>query len=531
MSLRFKRYYPLILLLVGVLTILAVALGDTRVIAYTTSSGTGAAVPSEGYDYTNSVDLFDDTVVHSVHILISDEDYDAMITTYQQTGLKEYFPADIIIDSVRINNVGIRLKGNSSLRMAVGGSGDDGNRGEGNRPGNFPGGDAINPPAAGNRLQRPEGGAQPQWVNPQQPPVAPSDGALPQPGEMPQMPANGAQPQFDNGVMPFSVEGGVKIPYLIKFDEYESGQTYQGHSFLSLRTYGMASDNSMLQEPVTNAMFRLVGLPAALTSYAGLQLNDEPETLYVLSEVLNDESYLERNFSNPNGILFKAELGSSLAYVDDDPSSYVSSFSQETRENDAGYAPLIEFIHFLDASDDATFEQELPNYLDVDSFATYLAVNDLLVNTDSLIGMNNNYYLYYDDTIEQFILLYWDGNESLGKLAGGNNTTFDLYFTSGTGVNPGMRGMGGQNTLLERFMSIPAFKALYESELKQVYQQVYLSNAITAQINQYAALIRSANVDRNLVTLETYEASVNSVLEFVTGRMEYLEMTELLGGQ
>jgi len=94
-----------------------------------------------------------------------------------------------------------------------------------------------------------------------------------------------------------------------------------------------------------------------------------------------------------------------------------------------------------------------------------------------------------------------------------------------------MRGMGGQNTLLERFMSIPAFKALYESELKQVYQQVYLSNAITAQINQYAALIRSANVDRNLVTLETYEASVNSVLEFVTGRMEYLEMTELLGGQ
>jgi len=561
MSLRFKRYYPLILLLAAVLLVLAIALGDVRVIAYT-SPGTGTSTEARaGDDIANPVDLFDETVVHSVQIIISAENYESMLTTYQQTGLKEYFPADVIIDGVPVNNVGIRLKGNSSLRMAVGGGG--GNRPDGdlpgwggNRPeGGLPGGGEFNPPAAGEWPERPGGGL-PEWAAPQQTPAAPGEEDPSQPGaflpwgggEPPEMGVGGNQPPagFFEGIdpaagngwlppgnvaIPQSVDGGVKIPYLIKFDEYVPGQTYQGHAFLSLRTYGMASDNSMLQEPVTNAMFRLAGLPATRTSYAGLQIQDEPETLYVLSEVLNDEAYLERHFSNPNGVLFKAELGSSLAYVDEDPSSYTSSFSQETRENDADYAALIDFVRFIDQSDEATFERDLPNYLDIESFATYLALNDLLVNTDSLIGMNNNYYLYYDDIQERFTLLYWDGNESLGKLAGGNNTTFDLYFASGSGMGPGARGIGGRNTLLERFMAIPAFKALYESKLQLVYDQVYRSGAITQQVQQYADLVRAANAERSLVPADSYETSVASVLAFISGREVYLETTDLLGGQ
>ena len=38
----------------------------------------------------------------------------------------------------------------------------------------------------------------------------------------------------------------------------------------------------------------------------------------------------------------------------------------------------------------ANSEAKLPDWLDVDVFATYLALNNLLVNTDSMIGMNNN---------------------------------------------------------------------------------------------------------------------------------------------
>jgi spore coat protein CotH len=125
MSLKLKRYYPVTLALLIALSFFTFVLGDQRVIAYTVKAESQSTEEkySDGIDITNEIDLFDDTVVHSIQIIMSDEDYDTMITTYQETGLKEYFQADIVIDGVQINDVGIRLKGNASLRTALGGGG------------------------------------------------------------------------------------------------------------------------------------------------------------------------------------------------------------------------------------------------------------------------------------------------------------------------------------------------------------------------------------------------------------------------
>jgi spore coat protein CotH len=42
------------------------------------------------------------------------------------------------------------------------------------------------------------------------------------------------------------------------------------------------------------------------------------------------------------------------------------------------------------------FAEQLPQRLDIVAFADDLAVHNLLANNDSLAGMGNNYYLYYD---------------------------------------------------------------------------------------------------------------------------------------
>jgi spore coat protein CotH len=227
-------------------------------------------------------------------------------------------------------------------------------------------------------------------------------------------------------------------------------------------------------------------------------------------------------------VLYKAELGSGLSYQGEDPSAYSGSFTQQTRLNDADLAPLIDFMRFLDESDDATFESELPGYLDVDAFATYLAVNVLLVNTDSMIGMNNNYYLYYDDVSGKFTVLMWDANESLGKLGG--STTFDVSLTNmpqmGPGGGFGMRGR--QNILLQRFIENATFKELYEEELREVYQKVFASGVMTEKVEQYSALIYSINDERPLVEIASYDEAVEKVLRFINQRMEYLLSVELL---
>ncbi|MBN1147185.1 MAG: CotH kinase family protein [Anaerolineales bacterium] len=512
MSLKFKRNYPILLLLAATLALFAFALGDQRIIAYEVQAEgqQSAQALASCFDIANDVALFDDGLVHSIQVLMPEEDYDLMIAAYQETGLKEYFQADIIIDGVQIDDVGIRLKGNASLQTALGGGRGMGGRGArpvGERqqpPEMEAGAEPPEMPADGARPEPPQGFQPPQGMDP---PFAPQDGA---PGGMGQV-----------------AEGEIKIPFLIKFDEYVDGQTYQGYTYLSIRNYGVSPDAAMLHEPLTNAAARLAGLPATQTAYTGFKINDAEETLYVISEII-DETYLAGYFENADGVLYKAEVGSTLSYVDENPSSYAQSFSQETRLNDADLAPLIAFMRFLDQADEAAFESELPNWLDVDSFATYLALNNLLVNTDSMIGMNNNYYLYYDETSRQFTLLMWDANESLSKL--GSDATYDLYFSDAGGRGGRGPGMGGgQNVLMARFMANATFKALYEQKVQMIYQQAFASGALSDMAARYSALIHSVNAERGLVDLDAYDQAAEKTLSFISQRAQYLASTELLG--
>lgn len=231
-------------------------------------------------------------------------------------------------------------------------------------------------------------------------------------------------------------------------------------------------------------------------------------------------------------MLYKAELGSSLSYLGEEPSAYENSFTQQTRVNDADMEPLIAFSRFLSESDDETFEQELSAYLNVDSFATYLALSNLLVNIDSIAGMNNNYYLYYDDVEDRFTLLMWDTNESLGGLGVRMGdldgvASYNLYY-EGQQVRPNGLG-GGQNILVKRFLSSAVFRALYEEKLKFVYQEVFVSGAIQADLEHYVKLIESVNQDEKYASAESYEQSVQVVRDFLAQRVAYLQGTELLG--
>ena len=272
MSITFKRHYRLVLALVLVVVLLVTLFPDTRIVAYTVAGD--EISPEDVINYDNDVDLFDDTVVHEIVVLISEENQEKMVTTYQETGEKDYFPADVIIDGVRINNVGIRLKGNASLRSLGGRSGRGGFGG--GRPG-FGGGNRPAPPERGG--ENPfdgEGVPAPPWdgdgENPFEGkgiPAPPEGGENPHEGEGVPAPPEGGENPFamggHRGGMPtdggMPMGGGMptggggetgKVPYLIKLDEYVDGQRYQGYAKIALRTYGASYDAAQLQEPVSN---------------------------------------------------------------------------------------------------------------------------------------------------------------------------------------------------------------------------------------------------------------------------------------
>ena len=78
----------------------------------TVAADADAASPARS---TADVDLFDSGVVHTIGVDFDQSDYDAMIDTFTTTGDKEWISATVTIDGTTYENVGLRLKGNSSL--------------------------------------------------------------------------------------------------------------------------------------------------------------------------------------------------------------------------------------------------------------------------------------------------------------------------------------------------------------------------------------------------------------------------------
>ena len=297
--------------------------------------------------------LFDSSTVHEITVTFDQEAYDAMIETYQESGDKDWIEATVTIDGETYENVGMRLKGNSSI-MALGGRGPAQFRGPGG--GNAPTDTSENDGRrqCGRRRRRREL-RRARWA------------------------------------ASVSTDEPQGLPWLIDLDRNVDGQNHEG-----VVEFVVRSNNSetALNEAVALELIEAAGLASQDAVATSFSVNgSEPELRLVIENP--DDLWMADNF-DISGALYKAESTGDYSYRGDDPDSYDEVFDQEAGKTNADLTPLIEFLDFINNSDDATFNTELFKHLDVDSFATYLAMQELLANFDDIDGPGNNSYLYYD---------------------------------------------------------------------------------------------------------------------------------------
>lgn len=434
--------------------------------------------------------LFDDTVVHDLDIEFDQEAYDAMIDTFTSTGDKEWITATVTVDGQEIRDVGLRLKGNSSLSgLRGGGAGGDGAAaGDAGAAG-----DAADDQAAdttGDRQQRggPGGG-----------------------------PAGGA-----------TADEPESLPWLVRLDKFVAGQSYEGLTEFVIRSN---SSETSLNEAVALELVGLAGLATQEAASTRLSVNDSEEQLRLLVENPGEE-WDERTF-DADGILYKAEAGGDYSYRGDDPAAYVDVFDQESGGTE-DLTPLMDFLEFVNDADDATFAAELGTHLDVAAFADYLAVQELIANQDDIDGPGNNSYLRYDSATGRFTVVTWDLNLAFGGLGGGGfggggfgggerpdgagappagdlpegrvppadgdgagPATDELRGAlpgAGTDGAPG-GGPGGSNVLVERFLATPAFAQEYETSLTELRAALYSSGEAQAVLDRWSTLLTEDAAD------------------------------------
>jgi spore coat protein CotH len=275
-----------------------------------------------------------------------------------------------------------------------------------------------------------------------------------------------------------------KRSYLVKFNEYEKGVR-----FLGLRR--AAFDNaiqfgSVFSEPLITEILRDLGLHASRCNFTKLYVNDNYQGVYVNVERI-DKSFIEAQFGNPAGPLYKGEggPGGNLDLIDDHVASYQQSFEAKTKQANDTYDELITFIRAVSLKSRDSDFTELDRVLALDDFFQTMAVMLFSGAFDQLTGWNpHNYYLYQEVESKRWHYLTSDLDVGFADKAFGRIPVID-------GWNAAWPITGGPpRPLLEKILANPILLARYRAEADRILESKFRPDVLQSRLDALYELIR-----------------------------------------
>lgn len=286
-----------------------------------------------------------------------------------------------------------------------------------------------------------------------------------------------------------------RYSFKLSFDEYVTNQTLYGISKINLNNN--YSDASYMREFLTYELAETMGLPTPGYSFVNLYVNGELKGCYLAVEQI-DTAYLERNFGNSYGALYKAEMsgnGGDLAWYGNDIDSYGALvLKSETSNGDV----------LLDMLDELNNGSDYESVLDVEEALKYIALNVVTVNWDSYLGSNKqNYYLYENDGV--FSVLPWDYNMAFGGGPGGTSILID---------EP-TQGSLSERPLIAKLLAVDEYKEKYHEIIQTAIEGYLADDNFKARVQELSDLI-SSSVEQDPTAFYTYEQYQNGVQSLIS---------------
>jgi len=337
-----------------------------------------------------------------------------------------------------------------------------------------------------------------------------------------------------------------KVSWGMKFFDKNK---FLGRKAIKLRA--LANDPTLIRERLTTELFNAVGVPVQEGSYARLFINGDTYGLYSFTDSINKRwigGYIHGDPKAKIGISYKLFSTppngpySDFKYLGEDYTLYTdynTYLLDEYEKTDfqpddiAGqHRRLIDFTKFFDtwvktygndSSDKAV--EELGKFLNIESLLRLLVVESLVLAMDNFFLVMSNSFIYYNPERDNYVILPFDFDESLGGSKGDDavnketyltdcmtwvnyrdNETFDHYFT---------------NNILKN----EKIKNRYNVILKKTSSETFSPENVSAYVHALADLIRD-DVNWNRESIEnlgtTYDGFVNHfTLEEFESNLDY----------
>lgn len=272
----------------------------------------------------------------------------------------------------------------------------------------------------------------------------------------------------------------------IDFDHLVAGQTLGGMKKLNLHSGVM--DPTKAREVLAYGVFQTAGVPAPRTAIAEValtvpsKLDREHLGVFTIVEQI-DKAFLRKHFASDAGLLLKPEGIRGLPHFGQNPKDYEPTYQPKTDGDEAQWRRLIELTRLINGADDADFCEKIGDYLDLDAFARFLAVNTMLASMDGFLGMGHNYYLYLVPATKKFVFIPWDLDLAFGGFPffGGQAQLADLSID-----HPHL----GSSKLIDRLLAMPEWKAEYRRKLEGLATGVFAREKLGQDVSAIETLLK-----------------------------------------
>ena len=298
-----------------------------------------------------------------------------------------------------------------------------------------------------------------------------------------------------------------KKSFKIDFNRYKDNQEFFQLKKLNLNNNTM--DPSQMVDSLSYDLFRAFQIPAPRTAHAKVYLTVEGQQdrkylgVYTIVEQIDDD-FLKRNFDRKSGLLLKPQMIPGFPYYGNDWEDYEVPY--EPKSDNVTWKQAKHFMAFTELVNDASdeeFAQNIETYTDVVQFLRFLAVNVVISNYDSILGMGQNYYIYRDPDLDRFLWIPWDCNLAFGKFPmGGSN-----YQQMKASIN---EPLSNTQPLIDRILKIPEWKDVYLKYVREFTEDVFLSERVCKNVDAMHALIKTAVEKDPNVSFEKYMQCVSN---------------------
>lgn len=277
----------------------------------------------------------------------------------------------------------------------------------------------------------------------------------------------------------------TKPGFRINLDEYVLGAELFGKDNLTLNN--SVQDRSLIRQCLTYDRFRAAGLPASKCNFARVSMNGEDLGIYVHVEPVK-RSFLRDHFGNDDGDLYEGTIS-------DFREAWHRTFQVKTMHTDPELSQVKALMDALDSSEPK--REVLERFFDLAHLMNFLAMETITGHWDGYAGNRNNFYVYWDRTVEKFFFMPWGVDGTMNQ--------------RGLEEQPFAKSMIPYHILRN-----PELSDIYNRQVEALLNRIWVEEDLDLEIDRMVALLGTE------IDLEPHLRGIEEVRSFVQRRRALL---------